>query len=49
MIYLNTFEPSEIEEIFHKGRQLYGLYEAQITNNNVTKPLVAEGYMDVVY
>ncbi|WP_311748912.1 DNA primase [Proteus penneri] len=42
--YLNSPET----EIFHKGRQLYGLYEAQQSNNNVTKLLVVEGYMDVV-
>ncbi|OKP01481.1 DNA primase [Xenorhabdus eapokensis] len=42
--YLNSPET----EIFHKGRQLYGLYEAQQNHNSLTKLLVVEGYMDVV-
>ena len=42
--YLNSPET----EIFHKGRQLYGLYEAQQSNPNPTRLLVVEGYMDVV-
>jgi DNA primase len=42
--YLNSPET----EIFHKGRQLYGLYEAQQKNPQLTKLLVVEGYMDVV-
>ncbi len=42
--YLNSPET----EIFHKGRQLYGLYEAQHTHPNPAKLLVVEGYMDVV-
>lgn len=33
---------------FHKGRQLYGLYEAQVNHPNPTRLLVVEGYMDVV-
>jgi len=42
--YLNSPET----EIFHKGRQLYGLYEAQTKQPNLTRLLVVEGYMDVV-
>ncbi|WP_145535247.1 DNA primase [Yersinia alsatica] len=42
--YLNSPET----EIFHKGRQLYGLYEAQVNHPNPTRLLVVEGYMDVV-
>ncbi|MDU5503000.1 MAG: DNA primase [Enterobacter sp.] len=33
---------------FHKGRQLYGLYEAQQDNAEPPRLLVVEGYMDVV-
>lgn len=42
--YLNSPET----EIFHKGRQLYGLYEAQQNQAEPDKLLVVEGYMDVV-
>ncbi|WP_446470460.1 DNA primase [Xenorhabdus stockiae] len=42
--YLNSPET----EIFHKGRQLYGLYEAQQSHNILSRLLVVEGYMDVV-
>ncbi|HAZ54260.1 MAG TPA: DNA primase, partial [Franconibacter helveticus] len=42
--YLNSPET----EIFHKGRQLYGLYEAQQSDPNPSRLLVVEGYMDVV-
>ncbi|XKM13022.1 DNA primase [Orbaceae bacterium ac157xtp] len=42
--YLNSPETA----IFHKGRQLYGLYELQQINRNPNKILVVEGYMDVV-
>ncbi|WP_440866014.1 DNA primase [Symbiopectobacterium purcellii] len=42
--YLNSPET----EIFHKGRQLYGLYEAQQNNTELKRLLVVEGYMDVV-
>ncbi|MCL6407121.1 DNA primase [Dickeya dadantii] len=41
--YLNSPET----EIFHKGRQLYGLYEAQQKNPELKRLLVVEGYMDV--
>jgi DNA primase len=42
--YLNSPET----DIFHKGRQLYGLYEAQLRHPNPDRLLVVEGYMDVV-
>ncbi|MGP1924592.1 MAG: DNA primase [Arsenophonus sp. NEOnobi-MAG3] len=42
--YLNSSET----EIFHKGRQLYGLYEALQNNLSLSKLLLVEGYMDVV-
>ncbi|PWC15505.1 DNA primase [Brenneria roseae subsp. roseae] len=42
--YLNSPET----EIFHKGRQLYGLYEAQKNHPELKRLLVVEGYMDVV-
>ena len=42
--YLNSPET----DIFHKGRQLYGLYEAQQSDPNPARLLVVEGYMDVV-
>lgn len=42
--YLNSPET----EIFHKGRQLYGLYEAQRQYPELSRLLVVEGYMDVV-
>lgn len=42
--YLNSPET----DIFHKGRQLYGLFEAQQKNKDLKRILVVEGYMDVV-
>lgn len=42
--YLNSPET----DIFHKGRQLYGLYEAQLSHPELNRLLVVEGYMDVV-
>ncbi|MBK0098161.1 DNA primase [Erwinia sp. S63] len=42
--YLNSPETP----IFHKGRQLYGLYEAQKNHPQPARLLVVEGYMDVV-
>ncbi|GKW42129.1 DNA primase [Pectobacterium parvum] len=42
--YLNSPETG----IFHKGRQLYGLYEAQQNHKDLKRLLVVEGYMDVV-
>jgi DNA primase len=42
--YLNS--PETV--LFHKGRELYGLYEARKANNKIARLLVVEGYMDVV-
>ncbi|UYM14220.1 DNA primase [Endozoicomonas euniceicola] len=42
--YLNSPE----SPIFHKGRELYGLYEAKKSNRSLERILVVEGYMDVV-
>jgi DNA primase len=42
--YLNSPETP----LFHKGRELYGLYEARQTRAPLRRLLVVEGYMDVV-
>lgn len=42
--YLNSPETP----VFHKGRQLYGLYEALKNHPEPKRLLVVEGYMDVV-
>ncbi|WP_252176963.1 DNA primase [Endozoicomonas sp. 4G] len=42
--YLNSPE----SPIFHKGRELYGLYEAKKHNRHLERIVVVEGYMDVV-
>ncbi|HRO80987.1 MAG TPA: DNA primase [Alicycliphilus denitrificans] len=42
--YLNSPETP----VFHKGRELYGLYEARGAIREMGYVLVAEGYMDVV-
>lgn len=42
--YLNS--PETV--IFHKGSELYGLYEACQTVRQLTRLIVVEGYMDVV-
>ncbi len=42
--YLNSPE----SPVFHKGRELYGLYEARKANRKLDYLLVVEGYMDVV-
>jgi DNA primase len=42
--YLNSPET----ELFHKGRELYGLFEARQATRNLQRLLVVEGYMDVV-
>lgn len=42
--YINSPETS----IFHKGNQLYGLYEVLQIDRNPEKILIVEGYMDVV-
>ena len=34
--------------IFHKRRELYGLYEARQAYRDLPRLLVVEGYMDVV-
>ncbi len=42
--YLNSPETP----VFHKGRELYGLYRARRENRELNRLLVVEGYMDVV-
>ena len=42
--YLNSPETP----LFHKGSELYGLYEAKAHNRQLQRLLVVEGYMDVV-
>jgi len=42
--YLNSPETP----VFHKGRELYGLFEARKRTQKLTQLLVVEGYMDVV-
>jgi DNA primase len=42
--YLNSPETA----LFHKGRELYGLYEARQALRHIPRLLVVEGYMDVV-
>ena len=42
--YLNSPETA----LFHKGRELYGLYEARQALRKVERLLVVEGYVDVV-
>lgn len=42
--YLNSPETP----IFHKGRELYGYYEARKSEGKLERLLVVEGYMDVV-
>jgi DNA primase len=42
--YLNSPET----DIFHKGRELYGFYEALQANRRLKRLLVVEGYMDVI-
>ena len=42
--YLNSPET----DIFHKGRELYGLYQARQANRKLDRILVVEGYMDVI-
>ena len=42
--YLNSPETP----LFHKGRELYGLYEMRKALRKIEKVLVVEGYMDVV-
>ena len=42
--YLNSPETP----VFHKGRELYGLYEARRSSPRLTQVIVVEGYMDVL-
>jgi len=42
--YLNSPETP----IFHKGNELYGLYEARQKNRTLHRILIVEGYMDVI-
>ena len=42
--YLNS--PETV--LFHKGRELYGLWQAKQANNKLDRLVVVEGYMDVV-
>lgn len=42
--YLNSPETP----IFHKGNELYGLYEARQAQRNLDQILIVEGYMDVL-
>ncbi len=42
--YLNSPETP----VFHKGRELYGLYEAQKARRKLERLLVVEGYLDVI-
>jgi DNA primase len=42
--YLNSPE----SPVFHKGEEIYGLYEARKASNQIDTLFVTEGYMDVV-
>jgi len=42
--YLNSPETP----LFHKGRELYGIYEARQARSDFRRLLIVEGYMDVV-
>jgi len=42
--YLNSPETA----LFHKGRELYGLWQAKQANSRLERLIVVEGYMDVV-
>lgn len=42
--YLNSPET----ELFHKGRELYGLFQARQDTRSLKRLMVVEGYMDVV-
>lgn len=42
--YLNSPET----RIFHKGRELYGFFEARQANRELDQVVIVEGYMDVV-
>ncbi|MEE4659419.1 MAG: toprim domain-containing protein, partial [Halieaceae bacterium] len=42
--YLNSPETP----VFHKGRELYGLYQARQANRQLERVVIVEGYMDVI-
>ncbi len=42
--YLNSPETP----IYHKGRELYGLYQARHSNKDLQRLYIVEGYMDVI-
>ncbi|MET3931924.1 DNA primase [Lysobacter sp. OAE881] len=42
--YLNSPET----ELFHKGRELYGLWQVRQANSRIERLIVVEGYMDVI-
>lgn len=42
--YLNSPETA----LFHKGTELYGLYEARQSNQELNQIIIVEGYMDVI-
>ncbi|MFC3551295.1 DNA primase [Lysobacter cavernae] len=42
--YLNSPETA----LFHKGRELYGLWQVRQAHNKIDKLVVVEGYMDVI-
>jgi DNA primase len=42
--YLNSPETP----VFHKGRELYGLFEARQANRKLERIIIVEGYMDVI-
>lgn len=42
--YLNSPET----KLFHKGKELYGLYEARLAQRELSSVIVVEGYMDVL-
>jgi DNA primase len=42
--YLNSPETA----LFHKGKELYGLYETRLARRSLKRLLVVEGYMDTV-
>ncbi|PCJ30294.1 MAG: DNA primase [Gammaproteobacteria bacterium] len=42
--YLNSPETP----VFHKGRELYGLFQARKSNRKLTRIVIVEGYMDVI-
>src|SRR6185312_11750368 len=45
-------EPNDLNSpetrLFHKGRELYGLYEARLARADFKRLMIVEGYMDVV-